>query len=453
MAMFESVDAGFSYIESFVNLERQRRPREYRLERMRFLLDRFDHPERGIKFIHVAGSKGKGSTSTFIANILEQAGIPTGLFTKPHVVSYRERITRSGVEFPDDFYLSLIHEIRDGVDAIREQFADPEMIPTTFELLTLMGFLAFKRKGFEWVVIETGIGGRLDATNVILPQASVITPIELEHTDLLGTTIPQIASEKAGIIKPSVPVFVSRQPADAFEVFVARARETGSKLVSLAQELATLDAQPSISGTSVAMSFSDGLKLSTRLRLIGTVQAENAALAALVVSRLFPDVRPIDIERGLALTYLPGRMEMIRSDPPVMLDGAHTEVSARKVLATFHSLYPAGDGILVFGAVDGKNYAAMVEILAPAFRDIIVTTPGFFKSSHPEEVYRLVRTHNERALLVTSPREAILQAVALAGSGSSSRPVLVTGSFYLVGETRKELVAPRREAVGSETVT
>jgi len=453
MAKFESLDAGFSYIESFVNLERQRRPREYRLERMQFLLDRFDHPERGIKFIHVAGSKGKGSTSTFIANILEQAGIPTGLFTKPHVVSYRERITRSGIEFPDEFYLSLIHEIRDGVDAIRDQFPDPEMIPTTFELLTLMGFLAFKRQGYEWVVMETGIGGRLDATNVILPQASVITPIELEHTDLLGTTIPQIASEKAGIIKPSVPVFVSRQPADAFEVFENRARDTGSALLSLARELATLDAQPSISGTTVSMSFSDGLRLNTRLRLIGAVQAENAALAALVVRRLFPDILPADIERGLARTFLPGRMEMVKADPPVMLDGAHTAVSAQKVLATFQSLYPAGDGILVFGAVDGKNYAAMIEILCPAFRDIIVTTPGYFKTSHPEEVYRLVRAQNERARLVPSPRDAIKQAVALAGTGSASRPVLVTGSFYLVGETRRELVAARREAVGSETIS
>ncbi len=153
---------------------------------MRFLLAEFDHPEEGLHYIHVAGSKGKGSTATFIAAILQASGLSTGLYRSPHVTGYRERITRASVEFSDSLYVELIDRIKDRVDDIRRRFDDPEKEPTTFELLTLLAFLAFRESGCTWAVIETGIGGRLDATNVVTPAASVLTPVELEHTDILG---------------------------------------------------------------------------------------------------------------------------------------------------------------------------------------------------------------------------------------------------------------------------
>jgi dihydrofolate synthase/folylpolyglutamate synthase len=209
-----NLSEAFAYIESFTNFEKKTTmvEREYRLDRMRFLLSSFGNPERAFKTIHVAGSKGKGSTAAFAASILAASGEKTGLYTSPHVASYRERITVNGEEYPDGAYVSAVGRIRDFVESMDEADFPGGTSPTTFELLTLLGFLMFKESSCRWAVIETGIGGRLDATNLILPEVSVLTPIELEHTDILGSTIAAIAREKAGIIKPEFRSFPGPKP-------------------------------------------------------------------------------------------------------------------------------------------------------------------------------------------------------------------------------------------------
>ncbi len=453
MAHLDSLDSAFNYIESFTNLERQHKPRSYRLERMKFLLDEFGHPETGLKFIHVAGSKGKGSTATFIASVLEHAGIATGLYTSPHVVSYRERVTRAGTQFSDQLYLDLIREIKTGVDEIEKKYRDIERLPTTFELLTLLGFMAFRRTGCSWAVIETGIGGRLDATNIIRSEASVITPIELEHTDILGSTIEQIAGEKAGIIKAGKPVFVGAQLSQAFNVLKERAGELGSECVPLTDCVQSFAAETTLTGTRFSVEFAGGASYRATLRLIGAMQAENASLAALVVHSLFPEIDSRTIEEGLADTFLPGRMEIVQSNPPVLLDGAHTAASIRKVLSTFGELHPHQQGVLVFGAVDGKNFKAMAELLGPAFPEIIVTTPGFFKQSHPGDVHEAIRQYNPAADLILDPGDAIREAIRRSTLHSPSLPVLVTGSFYLVADIRARLSSPAAQEVTNEVAS
>ena len=207
----------FLYFESFTNLERSMSftEREYRLDRMRYLLDLFGNPQNKLKIIHVAGSKGKGSTAAATASILSSLGYKTGLYTSPHLITYRERITHAGVFIDDRDLIKTGNKIWKILEIENIPFPDP---PTTFELLTLYAFLVFSDTACEWAVIETGIGGRLDATNVTVPEASVITPIEMEHADILGDSIEKIASEKCGIIKEGKPVFVSPQKEEPLSV-------------------------------------------------------------------------------------------------------------------------------------------------------------------------------------------------------------------------------------------
>lgn len=240
---FTSFDTACQHIEQFTNLEKSVNytVRTYRLDRMYALLEHFSRPQDDFMSIHVAGSKGKGSTACYIAQGLKALGHRTGLYSSPHVATYRERFTLAGMFFDDHFLLSTANDMITGLEDFHFQEEYGYSEPTTFELLTLLGFLLFSRSGCEYAVIETGLGGRLDATNVILPIISVITPIELEHTNVLGDTIELIATEKAGIIKQTVPVVMGLQRFEQTRrVISGRAEERGSELICLEDELIEL---------------------------------------------------------------------------------------------------------------------------------------------------------------------------------------------------------------------
>ena len=225
---FESFDQAIQYMNSFMNLERHTdkySEKTYRLDRVRRMLELLGNPQNSYKTIHVAGSKGKGSTAAFIANALQALGYKTGLYMSPHVSDYRERFTLCGTFIDDSDLIRTADELKEGIKSVED--------PTTFELYTVFAFLLFKNIGCSWAVIETGMGGRLDATNVLLPQACVLTPIELEHTKILGDTIEKIATEKSKIIKPNTPVFVSLQKDEAMKVFKAEASSCNSNIYTL----------------------------------------------------------------------------------------------------------------------------------------------------------------------------------------------------------------------------
>lgn len=441
---FPALSDGFEYIESFMNLERGSfSPRAYRLDRMRFLLALFDNPQHAFKVVHIAGSKGKGSTALYIASILAAYGIKTGLYTSPHVASYKERITCAGEEFSDEFLVSLIERIAEKIEGVPAERFPGGSPPTTFELLTVLGFLAFREADCPWAVIETGIGGRLDATNTVEPEASVITPVELEHTEYLGTTLESIAREKGGIIKHGVPVFVSRQAPEVIEVLSHIASERSSPLTRLADSVSYRH-RLSIGGTGLELAFRDGFSVSATLPMLGAVQAENAALAAAVVRSLFPELDAGTLARGLSAARLPGRMELLSGSPPVLLDAAHTPASVKRLVESFRALYPRG-GVLVFGSVLGKDPERMAEVLAPEFDRIVISTPGQFKKSDPEAVYEVFRRRNDRTVFEPAPECAFEAALELSGG----EPVLVTGSFYMIAEIRR-LVMNRIDTVPSD---
>jgi len=442
---FGDLGEAFAWIESFTNLERSPalfNPRSYQLDRMRALCAASGDPQRAVPTVHLAGTKGKGSTAVLIAEGLRHAGRRTGLYTSPHVSSYRERIrvlsgggSRAGAdeaEGPSEgLLLSQAEELRGLVEGLPGKLLEEYGPPSTFELLTLLAFRTFRASDCDIAVVETGIGGRLDATNLVLPELTLITPIELEHTEVLGDTLEAIAWEKAGIIKPGVPVICAPQKSEAETVLRSAARERGCPIAFLDEELSELDVQCTPEGTRVRLRLRDGAGQELRLAMLGAHQGENAAIAFLALRRL--GVPAAAATAGFAAAVLPARMELLRRRPPVVLDGAHTPRSVARVLESFVTLFP-GRGILLFAAAADKRIAEMAAILAPAFRAVVITTTGSQRESRPEEAYRQFAAVNPATVLAPDPAAALERALAMADPGL---PVLITGSFYLAGEVRR----------------
>ena len=428
----------FSWAESFTNLEKGAPPpdkRVFRLDRMRSLLAMFGDPHNGLRIVHVAGTKGKGSTSTLIACVLQAAGRRTGLYTSPHVHSAMERIQVPGEPPREDLIVKLGKAVKAAINARPAEGWPGHSAPTTFELLTLLAFLYFRDAGCTDAVVEVGIGGRLDATNVVRPEACVITPLDLEHTDVLGDTLEKIAFEKAGIIKPGAPVFIGLQTAAARKVFRQVCGECGAPGTFLDEEMQEIATRVDEHGTSFTLRLKGEQPVDFRLSLVGEFQAENAALAYLALRHTRPEILLSHFREGFGSATLPGRMEVRGGAPVIVLDGAHTPLAVTRLLETFSKVWP-GDSILLFGSVSGKRPKEMADILAPAFKSIIISTPGTFKESNPQEVAEIFRGRNPATILEKDPRKAL----QLALEESAGRvPILVTGSFYMVSEVRKLL--------------
>jgi dihydrofolate synthase/folylpolyglutamate synthase len=330
--------------------------------------------------------------------------------------------------------------------------------PTFFELLTLYFFLCTRKARCDVLVIETGMGGRLDPTNVVDPLVSVITPIELEHTEYLGDTIAAIAGEKAGIIKPGRPLILAEQADEALGVFREAAAAQKAPLVFFPETAELQGLSIRREGTAFTLGFKNRdlfpgpLELS--LPIPGEIQAKNAGLAVLAVKTAFPAIGETAIKAGLENFRLPARFERLLDDPPLIIDGAHTPKSMELTAETFVSLYGEG-GILLFGCVAGKNAEAMARLLLPHFSHIIITTPGSFKASDPGALYHVfVREASEAGMpgnvggtggkpalvCIKDTPEALRYALDI--GREQGLPVLGAGSFYLAGEIRQAL-APK----------
>ena len=441
--MIQTIHDGFAWMESLVNLERAPNLRAYRLDRMWRLLDDFRYPQRKFHTIHVVGSKGKGSTAAFIASILHAAGLRVGCYSSPHVCDWRERFVCKPDSPPDALLVALIRQLKYYVD---DNPRKPEERPTTFELLTLLAWQVFAAMECQWVIVEAGLGGRLDATNTLKPKACVITPLELEHTEYLGGTLTEVASEKLGILKPDTPLFVAAQPAEALQTIQNRARHLRAPLIYLPDEvhmvhngqtLAENHAVEDDTPTSRLNIEIDGHSVDTTLSMIGQMQIDNAALAALTVMRCMPHLDGSVIAAGLKTMRLPGRFEYLSRRPPIIIDGAHTPNSIEAVMDAYRTLHDPHDrrrGILMFGCVDGKSHEKMAAISAPWFAQIIITRPGRFKPSKPEDIARCFARYNPNVQWIDEPEGALIMAMRIAERETC--PILVAGSFYLAGAIR-----------------
>lgn len=431
----------YDYLLSFANAEKGQAV-EFKLDRMRDLAMRLGDPQAASPCLHIAGSKGKGSVSTMLSRILEASGRKTGLYTSPHILDFRERISRAGDFFPDYSLVAAMGELSPLVAGKGPESFRGNELPTFFELATLLAFLVYRREGCAAAVYETGLGGRLDSTNIVVPEASILTPIELEHTEFLGTTLPAIAGEKAGIIKAGRPVFTSAGAPEALEVFRKTAKDRGCELRILSEEVRLSEVRISRAGTRALADFRDPdvfpEPVLLRTPMIGTVQAGNAALAALAARLSSFRVPGEAVLAGIAEARLPARFQVLPGEPPVILDGAHTPASIAYTTDTFARLFP-GPAVLVFACAQDKNHADIARTLAKFFREVIVTRPGTFKKSDPEAAAASFERAGLKVDRLFETEEALEAGYARAAA--LGRPLLVTGSFYLCAQA---LTAYRR---------
>ena len=423
-----SLADGFQWIESFTNFERKTaNSRDFRLDRMHKALEKLGHPEESIPAIHIAGSKGKGSTAALIAAVLNGLNYRVAVYSSPHVSDYRERFRIPGYSYEENQLLAQINELQ-------QLFFNNQLPePTSFELLTLLFFLFARDNQCDYMILETGLGGRLDATNVVKnPLATVITSIELEHTEILGDTISQIAAEKAGIIKPNSPTFIGELPEEAHNVILAKAKNLGASLFDSAISTEVKRVSPTGKGEII---FSDGFVIPTNLRLVGMIQQKNAALAASVIRYIFPDTSKDVFTKAFSDVELPARMQIITNPHTIIIDGAHTPSSIETNLAALKSVLPEG-GVLIFGAVEGKNVNAMAEKLTTFFKQVILCKPGDFKTSNMQGILKVFNKYlpDQEIPVFESIADAIAAAEKIIKeSGKADFGLCITGSFYLAG--------------------
>lgn len=415
------------------------------LEPMIRALARVGDPHTRLKTLHVAGSKGKGSTSAMLASILRAAGYRVGLFSSPHLHSYRERMQVNG-ELPSEAdIVNLVTRLRPTFDAM------PELI--TFEMSTVMAFSLFAERGVELAVIEVGLGGRLDSTNVIVPEVAVITALSLEHIEILGHTIPQIAFEKAGIIKPGIPVVASPNPPEALAVVHATARERHAPLAQVGEDVVYhvtgvhahgLDFEARIvhpdnpAFGARRRTGPTGPWQGYRLPLLGAYQAANAtaALTAIEVVRgRGIEVAEAAIHAGLREVRWPARLEVLGHAPLVVADGAHTPESAALVVTAMRDHFGFERLILLFGALQDKNVAGMLASLLPAADEVIVARTKYPRSLSSADLAAAVRAQGREPLAVLEDvPDGLAAALKVAGPRDA---VLVTGSLFVAAGARE----------------
>lgn len=325
------------------------------LHRTRELLERLGRPQDGLRIVHVAGTNGKGSTSAFIAGILQAAGYKTGLFTSPYILRFNERVQVNRRDISDEDLYEDACRVRDIAEAMDER-------PTAFELITAVALAHFARVGCDAAVLEVGLGGRLDSTNVVDPVACAITPISLDHTHVLGGTIDKIAHEKAGIIKPGVPVVCALQTDEAMAVIRNRAREVAAPLI--VPRFGRVHAHAE--GLRQAFSY-DGIT-DVRLRLAGVYQPSNAVVA-IEVARLLRtrgfDISDAAIKQGLEATRWPGRFEVVGEAPVVIVDGGHNPQGARALASSLCEYFPQGGVTFAMSVLRDKDYRSMLASVLP----------------------------------------------------------------------------------------
>ncbi|GAC1474309.1 MAG: folylpolyglutamate synthase/dihydrofolate synthase family protein [Isosphaeraceae bacterium] len=452
-SMSDTYQDSLDFLYGRLNYERVGMPRipsELRLGRMRRLLRRLGDPQEALKVVHVAGTKGKGSTSAMVAASLTASGIKTGLFCSPHLHRLEERFNVDGKEASREEFQELIEAIRPTVEALdAENVAQHHRGPTFFEITTALGLLHFARSAVGAVVLEVGMGGRLDSTNVVRPIVSVITNISFDHTRQLGSTLALIAREKAGILKRGRPIVSGVPSGEAREVIRGVARERGCPLREIGSDFTVgyeLPHSPLLHPTSGKVSVrtwrTDWGTLD--LPLLGAHQARNAAVALATLDVLDEEGIPVGrdaVTRGFAGLRCPARIEVMGEDPWVVVDGAHNVASAEALAETLRTCFPPTCRTLIFGTTRDKDLLGQLRALLPGTSEVIATkyveNP---RAVPPEDVAAAVRELGGPPTIVTdNPTEAL--SVARRQTPRDGL-ICVTGSLFLAAEAREILRNP-----------
>jgi len=399
------------------------------LERIAQVLDALGRPQDRLRFVHVAGTNGKGSTCAMLESALRAAGRRTGLFTSPHLAEPTERIRIDGQPIPAARFAAAFERVH---AAVEQLLADGliDLHTTYFETVTAMALVVFAEEAVDMVVLEVGLGGRLDATNVVMPDLCVITPIDFDHEAYLGRSIEAIASEKAGILKAGVMAVLARQRAEAAKVIELRAAQL---CISIARTETWSIRDLRLDARGSRFLLSGELEIEIVCPLAGEHQVENAATAAVALTRL--GISEPEISAGIAQTRWPGRLERVSEHPEIVVDGAHNPAGARALAAYIERFYAGRRVRLIYGAMRDKAIDEISGILFPLARQVIVTAPRQARALSPDAI-RQVADHPDIRIAAN-----LRDALAMVKDAAPEEPVFITGSLFLVAEAREMLVS------------
>lgn len=415
------------------------------LDRIAALLDLLGSPQRAYQVIHIAGTNGKTSTARLIESLLRERNLRVGRFTSPHLVSMRERITVDGEPLSEERFVQVYEEIAPFVEMADAQ---GERRIQFFELLTAMAFAAFADTPVDVAVVETGMGGSWDATNVADGTVAVVTPISLDHTDRLGPDIPSITQEKAGIVKKGATAVFAQQELAAAEVLMRRAADVGAVVAREGLEFGVLSREVAVGGQLITFRGLKGVYDDVFLPLYGSYQASNAACALAAVEALTGGDEPLDVElvrAAFAQSSSPGRLEVVRRGPTVVLDAAHNVGGLQATLEALHEAFGFPKLVGVVAVMADKDVEGLLELLEPVFSEVVVTRNSSPRSLPAEELGAVAESvfGEERVHVVERLDDAIDRAIAIADADGefAGTGVLITGSVVTVGDARLLLKA------------
>jgi dihydrofolate synthase/folylpolyglutamate synthase len=424
------------YLNNFVNYEQipgiTYAPPGYSLRHVEELLNRIGNPQLAASTIHIAGTKGKGSVAAMITNILTSSGYRTGLYTSPHFHTLRERISIDGSLISEAAFAATMAEVKPFIESMKQDTAFRQL--TYFEALTVLAFAYFQKKHVGFQVLEVGLGGRLDATNVVPnPTVCVITSISLDHTQILGNTLEEIAREKAGIIKSGCWVVISPQPEEAASVISDVCREKEAKVVQIGKDVSWHKTGGDLHHQSLVIVTTTN-EYQVDIPLLGDFQLENVATAVaaseILASEGFP-ISPVDMSRGLAQVKWPGRFQIMQEHPTVVIDGAHNVASMKRLVDNIKSYFAHKRIFLVFGTSCDKDIPGIVNELVSLSPQVIVTRASHSRAA---PVSTLAAEFTKRGIdpeIKETVNEAVSRALCLA---SRTDVICVTGSLFVVAE-------------------
>lgn len=442
-----------TWLDSYLNFEKTPKKNIFWLKTIEFFCEKLKNPQNFAPCFHVAGSKGKGSISFFIASILSEAGFKTGLYTSPHILDFLERATLCGEKFDGEIYEKAAAELENVVKSTPKNELPGGREITWFELVTIFAFLVFREAKVDYSVFEVGLGGRLDSTNIVSPVCECIGPIELEHTEFLGDTVEKIAAEKGGIIKQNSKVVVASQIASVRKVFEKIASEKNAQIFFVEDEIKNLEYKiEKVSEKSLPkmrIHFESRFfprPINANLKMLGQVQAENAALASIAVKLALPKITEDEIEAGLSKAALPARFEVVENPknfeaiPFLVLDGAHTVNSVKFTMETMEETglldFAEKKPVLLFACAADKDVEDIAPLFFGKFDKIFLTKPGNTKASNPKKMEDAFEKAQEDFDFDEDFSFQIKKAFSYANQ--NGQVLLVTGSFYLAAEVMKQ---------------
>jgi len=419
IAYNKALDYLYSFVDYSLKHSSELAKADFNLDRMFALMESLGNPQNKYPIIHVAGTKGKGSVSALCAAGLQAAGYTTGLYTSPHLLDYVERIQINGKPILHEQLVELVEEIKPHVAKIEKL--------TTFEITTALAFMAFARHGVNAAVFEVGLGGRLDATNIVTPNVSVITSLSYDHMAVLGNTLALIAEEKAGIIKPGVPVVSSPQTKEALEVLERAAKMKNTELTLAGRDVKFKLIESSLDGQKFEVD-----RLLLKIPLLGYHQIENAATAytALILGGI--PVTDEQIQKGFSQVQWRARFEVARREPPVIFDSAHNQDSFAKLSETLQTYFPDQMVYLIFGASEDKNIPGMFAELKTKIRKIIITRADHPRALEVGRIQQLAEQAGADSETVVPVKSALARALELSSNDGSI--VLSAGSMFVTAE-------------------